>query len=242
MSLLVQFDEVTKKFNNQTVIEKFSYTLNQGEVIVFLGPSGCGKTTLLNLTAGLIMPTAGEIYCATNDIGYVFQEPRLIPWQTVLDNVLFAVKTGQKTDKLDKAKEALSKVGLEQSMNCYPKQLSGGMKQRVSIARALVSNPKIILMDEPFSALDLDLKRELQEDVISIIDEKEIGIVYVTHDREEAVKIADRIIVLDDRFCKINKQVSLEKERRKRDLDYVQQMKCEINYCMLGGQSYVETV
>jgi ABC-type nitrate/sulfonate/bicarbonate transport system ATPase subunit len=242
MSLLVQFNEVTKKYNNKTVIDKFSYTLNNGEVIALLGPSGCGKTTILNLTAGLTYRTTGDIQRFTNNISYVFQEPRLIPWKTVLDNVLFAVKIGSKKENFENAMYSLAKVGLEKSANCYPKQLSGGMKQRVSIARALIANPKIILMDEPFSALDISLKRELQEDIISIIEEKEIGIVYVTHDPEEAIRIADRIILLEDSLCKIKNEVSLEKPRKKRDRHYIQKMKNELNECIIGGQRYVETI
>lgn len=243
MSLLVQFNEVSKKYNDQTVIDQFSYRLKTGEVIALLGPSGCGKTTILNLTAGLTNHSAGDIQRYTNDIGYVFQEPRLIPWKNVLENVLFALKNGTKQENLEKAHHSLAKVGLEQSIKCYPKQLSGGMRQRVSIARALVSNPKIILMDEPFSALDVSLKRELQEDVISIIEEKNIGIVYVTHDPEEAVRMADRIIMLEDKLCKVKREISLERVRKKRDHHYIQKMKCELSECIIGGQNrYVETV
>jgi len=242
MSVLVEFNEVTKKYKDQIVVEKFSYSLKRGEVIALLGPSGCGKTTILNLTAGLTNRSTGLINLYTNEIGYVFQEPRLIPWKTVLENVLFALKIGSKQEKVKKALSALAKVGLEKSVNQYPKELSGGMKQRVSFARALISNPKMILMDEPFSALDGSLKKELQEEVISIIEAEEIGIVYVTHDPEEAVKIADRVIMLEDKLCKVKKEVSFERIRRKRDRHYIQQMKYELNECIIGGQRYVETI
>lgn len=242
MGVLVKFNDVSKAMGGQLIVENFSYTLKTGEVIALLGPSGCGKTTILNLTAGLIKTTSGDIGLFSNDIGYVFQEPRLIPWKTVLENILFVPMKCTKMEKRKKAIEVLTKVGLKDCIDFYPNKLSGGMKQRVSIARALLSNPKIILMDEPFSALDLLLKKELQDDVISIIEEKEVGIIYVTHDSEEAARIADRVIILESKLCKVEKEVFLTRDRKKRDKEYIQKIKNDFQKYSNGGLKYGETI
>ncbi|MCM3702044.1 ABC transporter ATP-binding protein [Paenibacillus macerans] len=195
MTTLIEFTDVAKTYGGQPIFTGFSCRLQRGEVIALLGPSGCGKTTLLNLAAGLAQPDSGSIRLHTDHIGYIFQEPRLIPWRTAGENIGLVLQTADKADVERIIGETLRKVGLQHAENRYPRQLSGGMKQRVSIARALALEPDMILMDEPFSALDLALKRELMDDMARLIGEREIGVMYVTHDPEEAARLADRVLI-----------------------------------------------
>lgn len=234
MNTLIEFQNVTKKFNNMTVLDEVSFQLKKQEVVALLGPSGCGKTTILNIAAGLTESTTGEVYIHTNQLGYIFQEPRLLPWKTVLENILFVIERGEESQRI--ALNALAKVGLENVQDTYPRQLSGGMRQRVSIARALASNPKIILMDEPFSALDISLKREIQKDLLSIIDENRVGVMYVTHDAEEAAKMADRIIILEDKPCKVKKEVFIQVNPRERSESFIKQLTSDLCNYLLGGE------
>ncbi len=235
MEALLEFHSVSKTFSGKTVLDNFSLSLKKGEVIAILGPSGCGKTTILNIAAGLVKHTLGKVAAHTNRFGYVFQEPRLIPWKTVLDNVHFVMGKRDEKEMKEKAMEVLSKVGLKQVSHFYPKQLSGGMKQRVSIARALASDPQIILMDEPFSALDVSLKREMQEDVARLIAEKDIGVLYVTHDAEEAARLADRVLLFSKDCTSFTKEIRLSTLRENRNDDDIQQMKKQLNSCLIGG-------
>ena len=228
MEVLLEFDSVSVKYNEHEVIKNLSFSLKKGEVIALLGPSGCGKTTILNITSGLLAETAGKVSVHTKKFGYVFQEPRLLPWRTVIDNILFVMKEKDRKVKQKQTNEILKMVGLDHVANDYPSKLSGGMKQRVSIARALAADPQIILMDEPFSALDPKLKNELQEDVIKLIDKNQIGIIYVTHDPLEAIKLADRILVLSSQGCSIKYEMNIERSRTERDYSYLKQIELEL--------------
>ncbi|MGC5324699.1 ABC transporter ATP-binding protein [Brevibacillus sp. SYSU BS000544] len=234
MEALLRFESVSKSFRGNLVLDNFSFSLNQGEVIALLGPSGCGKTTILNIAAGLIRQSGGTVSVHTEELGYVFQEPRLIPWKTILDNVLFALEKDEKKAKMEKARAVLQKVGLEHVSHFYPKQLSGGMKQRVSIARALVVDPKVILMDEPFSALDVSLKKELQQDVIRLIEEHGIGVLYVTHDPEEAARLADRVLIFS-KSCSSANEIPLPVNRSERDEADIVRIKKELQMTLTGG-------
>lgn len=234
MGALLGFESVSKSFRDKHVLENFSFTLHQGEVIALLGPSGCGKTTILNISAGLIRQYQGKVSVHTEEFGYVFQEPRLIPWKTVLENVLFALENEDRKERVERAQGVLKKVGLDHVNHFYPKQLSGGMKQRVSIARALVIDPKVILMDEPFSALDVSLKRELQNDVIQLIEEQDIGVLYVTHDPEEAARLADRVLILSCSSSTAT-EITLTTARSERNETDIQQIKNELQATLIGG-------
>ncbi|ARK25347.1 hypothetical protein SporoP37_12235 [Sporosarcina sp. P37] len=224
MNTLVEFHGVSKSYGGQPVLENLSFTLRQGEVVVFLGPSGCGKTTVLNIATGVTSATAGKVDMNTRRLGYVFQEPRLLPWKTALANIRFGM--AEPSDEM--AQSFLKKVGLTHAGNSFPRQLSGGMKQRVSIARALAANPELILMDEPFSALDPQIKRGLQNDVIRIIEDFRTGVLYVTHDYWEAVTMADRIILLDCAGKGSGAEMHLEVPRFRRYDGYKQEKINEI--------------
>ena len=194
-------------------------TINKGEFICLLGPSGCGKSTLINILAGLLEPSSGEIYFdnkSSNEIGkeraMVFQEGALFPWLTVIENVEFGmiIKGINKKEAREKAMDYLKMVHLKKFANSYIHELSGGMKQRVSIARALTLDSELLLMDEPFSALDSQTKTILQQEVQKIWYDTGKTIVFVTHNIEEAVLLADRVIVMDTNPGHIKKEFKIE--------------------------------
>lgn len=182
------------------------------EFVCFIGPSGCGKTTLLRIIAGLDTPTSGEILLDGTKIsvpdakrGMVFQEYSLFPWRTVIDNIAFGpqMQGKNKKESLKIAEKYLELVGLEQFKNSYPYELSGGMRQRVAIARALANDPKVLIMDEPFGALDAQTRNTLQHELLEIWRKNNITILFVTHSMDEAVFLADRIVVMSARPGKI---------------------------------------
>jgi len=187
------------------VFNDFSLKLHQGELMTILGPSGCGKSTLLKIASSLIQPEVGQVRFEgslqshpDNQRIMVFQDQeQLFPWLNVEDNIAFplTVQGGQKGD-LNRVSELLDLVGLEQWRYHFPAQLSGGMKQRVALARSLSTRPKILLMDEPFGSLDAQIRRELQDSLINIFKIQGVSILFVTHDIQEALKLGDRIIVL----------------------------------------------
>jgi len=195
---VLELRDVTKSYGAKRVVEDLSLTVHRGEVVALLGPSGCGKTTILQLAAGAVRPDRGDVIRAPR-IGYVFQEPRLIPWRTALDNVLFVAGAGRREREAHRprAAELLIALGLEEALHAYPRTLSGGMRQRVAIARMLVRAPELILLDEPLSALDGARKDELQELFADLLDAGEAGALYVTHDPREAARLADRLVHLD---------------------------------------------
>lgn len=206
---MINLENVEKRFTHEgeekVVLENISLKVDKGEFLCIVGPSGCGKTTLLRMIAGLDFPTSGNITESGNEIsgpsrerGYVFQQYSLFPWRDVLDNVAFGleVKGTEEEERYHESREYLKMVGLSQYENSYPRELSGGMKQRVAIARSLVNNPNVLLMDEPFSALDVNTRHKLQEELVRIWGDKQKTVIFVTHNVDEAIFLADRVIVL----------------------------------------------
>ena len=182
---------VSKSYGEKKVFEDFRFEIGDGEIVAVLGKSGVGKTTLLNILAGLTSYD-GSIDPLPEKVGYIFQEPRLLPNLTIAENLRFI---GGRDEDID---EILKKVELFELKNKRPKYLSGGEKQRVSIARAFLSNAKLLLLDEPFSSLDVALKIRLIATFTKLWQEKKPTVVFVTHDLDEALAISDRVIVLDD--------------------------------------------
>ncbi len=218
----------SKKTDKLSVLEDINLTINDGELVCLLGPSGCGKTTLLRLIAGLDYPTSGEIVAngevvkkPSGDRAVIFQQYSLFPWLTVLQNVTFGLemtKKGSKDENVEAAERYLESVGLIDFKDSYPHELSGGMKQRVAIIRSLLNHSPILLMDEPFSALDMQNRHKLQEQLIGVWKRFENTIVFVTHDVDEAVYLADKIVILDKNPGRIAKIVDVDIERpRKRE-------------------------
>ena len=191
---MLKMTNVTFAFDKKNIINDFSMELNKGEILAVMGTSGCGKTTLLGLMAGLLKPQEGEIENSFEKISYVFQEPRLFPWLTVKENLL-AVMDDKDENTLKTVTECLALVGLEDALDKYPNELSGGMKSRVSLARALAFGGDLFLLDEPFAALDEDLRISLAGKVKEYLRANGTSAILVTHNREDAEKIADRTLI-----------------------------------------------
>lgn len=184
----MKIENITKSFSQKQIIKDFSLEIPTSTITCLIGPSGCGKSTLLNIISGLTQPDSGSV----SDVGkvsYLFQEPRLLPWKSVWENVTLAVN-----DNKIRAAEFLRKVGLENDFDKYPDELSGGMKQRVALARAFAFESDVILMDEPFQNLDIELKAELLKTFIEIWKADRRTVLWVTHDVTEACLIANRIV------------------------------------------------
>jgi NitT/TauT family transport system ATP-binding protein len=210
MADYLQVDRLEKRFSShgRAAFKDITFSVGQGEFVALIGPSGCGKSTLLHIMAGLSQPTCGAARLAGEEIDaprpemmFVFQQytKSIFPWKTVLENVLLGVKYHSKLPRpaLEKfCLEQLDLVGLRHYPNYYPYQLSGGMQQRVAIARALARRPKILLMDEPFSALDAMMRVELQDLLLKLWSDLKLTIVFVTHDLDEALYLAQRVIML----------------------------------------------
>lgn len=225
MKPLLTFQDVSKCFLANAVLQKFDVTLYEGQVIAIVGPSGCGKTTLLNLATNVLKPTTGTITCHTERLGYVFQEPRLLPWCTLWDNITFSVNSEVDEKNLLRL---LEQIGLRDAIDLYPRQLSGGMKQRASILRAFACKPELIMMDEPFSALDYSLKKQLIQELMTLIETEHVGALYVTHDYVEAATLADTVIQFVDAKHGHYKTLKLEIPRKERDFDYIKSIEYEL--------------
>ncbi|QYK43578.1 MAG: ABC transporter ATP-binding protein [Paracoccaceae bacterium] len=197
-------------------LSRMRLTVGEGDFISLLGPSGCGKSTALRLIAGLMPPTAGRIAweggMAAGDLGVVFQEPTLMPWATVAQNVWlpFRLRGKSYSSVRDEVLEALRLVGLESFLNAYPRELSGGMKMRVSIARALVTNPRLILMDEPFAALDEITRQKLNDDLLALKARIGCTVIFVTHSVFESVFLSDRIVIMAPRPGRVVQEVAVD--------------------------------
>ena len=212
---VLKMDAVHKVFGGQVVaLSDMELQVNEGDFISLLGPSGCGKSTALRIISGLLHPTRGRVTWAggqaAGDLGVVFQEPTLMPWATVAQNVWlpFRLRGKSYNSVRDEVLEALRLVGLDQFQNAYPRELSGGMKMRVSIARALVTRPRLILMDEPFAALD-EITR-LNNDLLSLKDKIGCTVIFVTHSVFESVFLSDRIVVMAARPGRVIRELTVD--------------------------------
>jgi len=231
---IITFENVGVAFGDEQIYDRLSFDVRRGEFICILGPSGCGKSTLLRLIGGLLDVDIGRVTVdgrsprnAWLDIAFVFQSPRLVPWRTALDNVLLGTElrfgAGDKERRRARATDLLRLVGLASDARKYPSMLSGGERQRVAIARALAVDPKIVLMDEPFSALDPNMRSRMRVEVERIWLETGKTVVFVTHDIEEALQLADRTIVLSNKPTRVLEIIELHTPRPRaladRDLD-----------------------
>ncbi len=214
---VLDMSSVTKTFNGDVVaLRDMNLGVNSGDFISLLGPSGCGKSTALRLIAGLSIPSSGRITWSggqsENDLGVVFQEPTLMPWATVAQNVWlpFRLKGKSYPSVRDDILEALRLVGLEKFLDAYPRELSGGMKMRVSIARAMVTKPRLILMDEPFAALDEITRFRLNNDLLHLKAKIGCTVIFVTHSVFESVFLSDRIVVMAARPGRVIREVTVD--------------------------------
>jgi putative spermidine/putrescine transport system ATP-binding protein len=206
----VELRNISKKFQNNLVVKNVSLSVEQGEFVSFLGPSGCGKTTTLNMIAGFLEPDEGDLFIKgrrmngvppyKRELGMVFQTYSLFPHMTVAENVSYGLKLRKvgKAEMAERVKRVLDLVKLPHVADRYPKQLSGGQRQRIAIARALVIEPSLLLLDEPLSNLDAKLREELRDELKRLHQEIGVTTIFVTHDQEEALSLSDRIVVLND--------------------------------------------
>ena len=209
----LQLSHVSRDFGGLPVLEDLSLTIQQGEFVVLVGPSGCGKTTLLNILSGAIAPTSGMV-TTSGVLRTVYQHDGLFPWLTVRDNIGLGLRG--MTDKEAKAAELadlLALIRLEEFADHYPHQLSGGMRQRVELARALAGRSDILLLDEPFSALDYQTRLRLRRELVRLLALRPRTVVFVTHDIEEAAQLADRVLVLSERPAQVKTELFLTTPR-----------------------------
>ena len=223
MELIV--DHLSHSYNTLEVLHDVSFATRLGEILAVVGPSGCGKSTLLSIVGGLLQPTSGQIATrgappagSLNPLTFVFQDFALLPWRTVADNVGFPLEHRglAATERKEIIADALRRTGLSEFAGALPKQLSGGMRQRVGIARALVVRPAILLMDEPLSALDSQTRDLLIDDFSKLMAGESMSAIYVTHNLEEAVRLADRVLVFSRRPGRIRDIISIPMRRGER--------------------------
>ncbi|MDR0629334.1 MAG: ABC transporter ATP-binding protein [Treponema sp.] len=214
-----------------TVLADITLEFRAGEFIALIGPSGCGKSTLLRLIAGLILPDKGSLNLDDDEIrspgyerGLVFQDPTLFPWKTIYENIAFGLRArGVYQKEKNRIPEFFKLVGLEGFEKSYPHHLSGGMAQRAALARALVNNPKVLLLDEPLGALDAFTRMHMQDEILKIWEHRGMTTVMVTHDVDEAIYMADRIVVMSSRPAKIEQviEVAIGRPRQRGDPDFL---------------------
>jgi len=212
---LIQVQDVSHAYGNIEVLENVNLNINRGEFVAIVGPSGCGKTTLLNLISGYESPAKGTIK-RNGKLRMVYQQDGLFPWLTVIENVSLGIRHLKDIpEKKRQLSDAIKLIGLEGFEDHYPHQLSGGMRQRVELARALTGDSDILLMDEPFSALDYLTRLKMRNELVRLLEERPRTVILVTHDIEEAAQLADRIIPLTTRPATImmEKRIELEKPR-----------------------------
>ncbi len=209
MKELLRFDNVSMRYHSKqgetVALENASFSVLEGEFVAIIGPSGCGKTTLLSLAAGLLRPTEGKVITDGCSFGYMLQKDELFPWRTIEKNIFLPLEIKKRDTQAQRARAlALAeKYGLKQFLKSYPSSLSGGMRQRAALIRTLAVDPDVLLLDEPFSALDYQTRLSVCDDVYRIIREEKKTALLITHDISEAISVADKIFVLSKRPAKI---------------------------------------
>lgn len=214
----IVIDHVEHKYGPLTVLEDINLTVRQGEILALIGPSGCGKSTLLNIIGGILQPSSGRVLQrgpvpanSLNPLTFVFQDFSLVPWRTVEGNVALPLEHHplSKAERAERVTDALARTNLLDFRNALPKQLSGGMRQRVGIARAFACSPAVLLMDEPLSALDAQTRDILMEDFMALWLKERITAVYVTHNLTEAIRLANRVAILSRRPGRLKQLVEI---------------------------------
>jgi ABC-type nitrate/sulfonate/bicarbonate transport system ATPase subunit len=247
MKSIIRTENISLSFTETgQVLESISLNVKEGEFVSIIGPSGSGKSSIFQCIGGVLVPEKGDIFLGdkkitgeTGHISYMPQQNSLLPWRTVLDNVLLGQELRKKTN-VEEAKSWLHKVGLSEYENAYPHQLSGGMKQRVAFIRALISPASLLLLDEPFSALDEFTRLDMQKWLLSIWEKERKSILFITHNIEEALFLSDRIYLISERPANILKEIKVTFPRpRNEDLlmdDQFQNMKKEIFKSLKGSR------
>jgi sulfonate transport system ATP-binding protein len=218
---MLKLERVGKTYPNGVhALERFTAEIGQGEIVAIIGGSGCGKSTLLRAIAGLDRATTGSVVlddiaitAPHAKIGIIFQEPRLLPWLSVADNIGFGLGDRPRGERDARVAAALARVGLADKANAWPRELSGGQAQRVAIARALVPQPEVLLLDEPFSALDAFTRRDLQDHLLDLWADTRPTLILVTHDVDEAVVLADRVLVMRPRPGRLFEHITINLAR-----------------------------
>lgn len=224
----VVVNNLTKQFDDLLVLDDINFSVREGEFLCIVGPTGCGKTTFLNLLSKLIPPTRGNIYIEgevadpkKHNISFVFQEPSCMPWRTVRQNVAYGmeVKKVPEAEAKTRLEKTLKLVGLENCADLYPNQISSSMEQRVAVARAFAVNPDLLLMDEPYGQLDVKLRYYLEDELIRIWQEFKNTVIFVTHNIEEAVYMAERILILSTKPTTVKSELKVDLPRPRNPLD-----------------------
>ena len=219
---------LTKRFGDLTVLDDINFTVKEGEFLVIVGPTGCGKTTFLNLLSTLYEPTEGSIIIdgepadpIKHNISFVFQEPSTLPWRTVRENIAYGMEVKKfPKDRLEaELNKVMDIVGLTECADLYPNQISASMEQRVAIARAFAVNPDLLLMDEPYGQLDVKLRFYLEDELVRIWKEFKNTIIFITHNVEEAVYIAERVLVLTNKPTTVKTSIPIDLPRPRNYLD-----------------------
>ena len=215
--MILEVNNLKKIYHTKTsetkALENISFTVNEGEFIAIVGPSGCGKSTILSILCGLENKTDGTIKMNNTKIGYMLQQDCLFPWRNVLDNCMLGLEIKKENDK-DYVLELLNSYGLKDFIYSYPDNLSGGMRQRVALIRTLATKPNLLLLDEPFSALDYQSRLNISNDIYKILKKEKKTMIMVTHDIGEAISMCDKVIVLTDRPAKIKSIYNIELDNK----------------------------
>ncbi|MEX1306423.1 MAG: ABC transporter ATP-binding protein [Rhodovibrionaceae bacterium] len=234
---MLEISQLHRRFDGGTIaLDRVDLAVAESQIVGLVGTSGCGKSTLLRIVAGLDRPSGGEVLidgtrvtAPRSEIGIVFQEPRLMPWLNVTENIRLALDDYPRREQETRIAEVLERVGLADFAKALPRELSGGMAQRVAIARALVRRPSILLLDEPFSALDSFIRISLQNHLLELWEEARFTMLFVTHDIEEAVALSDRVVAMRGQPGRIHKTLDVALPRpRKRTAVEFQAVKEEI--------------